>query len=114
MHVTCTSHSSSHAVTEDVSLTDTAQAAEFFLSDGVIVTGKATGDPASHEDIVSVKERVAVPVLVGSGATSANLHSYSVADAIIVGSYFKESSQWYNRVQESKVAEFMEAVHRLT
>lgn len=107
-------HSSSHSVTKDISLSDTAQAAEFFLSDGVIVTGKATGDPASPEDILSVKKRVAVPVLVGSGATPVNLYAYSLADAIIVGSYFKEGSQWYNSVQENKVTEFMEAIHKLT
>lgn len=104
---------SSHAVTEDVSLSDTAQAAEFFLSDGVIVTGKATGDPASHEDILSVKESVAIPVLIGSGASATNLHTYSVADAIIVGSYFKENSKWCNSVKENKVAEFMGAFHNM-
>ena len=37
---------SAHAITADVSLVETAQAAEFFLADGVIVTGTATGHPA--------------------------------------------------------------------
>ena len=37
---------SSHALTSDVSLVDTALAAEIFLSDGLIVTGEATGRPA--------------------------------------------------------------------
>ncbi|PSN37376.1 Uncharacterized protein F13E9.13 [Blattella germanica] len=37
---------SAHAITADVSLQETAKAAEFFMSDGVIITGAATGDPA--------------------------------------------------------------------
>src|SRR6185295_9518480 len=34
----------SHALTADVSLAETGRAAEFFLADGVIVTGSATGE----------------------------------------------------------------------
>ena len=37
---------SAHAITADVPLAETAKAAEFFLADGVIVTGTATGEPA--------------------------------------------------------------------
>jgi predicted TIM-barrel enzyme len=36
---------SAHAITSDVSLQETAKAAEFFLSDGIIITGATTGDP---------------------------------------------------------------------
>jgi len=42
---------SSHAVTSDVSLSETAQAAELFLSDGVIVTGTATGVATDVNDL---------------------------------------------------------------
>ncbi len=38
---------SSHAITADVDLAETAAAAEFFLADGVIVTGTATGAPTA-------------------------------------------------------------------
>ena len=37
---------SSHAITADVDVAETARAAEFALADGVIVTGAATGQPA--------------------------------------------------------------------
>ncbi|KAF3833205.1 hypothetical protein F7725_026870 [Dissostichus mawsoni] len=37
---------SSHALTSDVSIEETAHAAEFFLSDGLIITGAATGQQA--------------------------------------------------------------------
>lgn len=42
---------SSHAVTADVSLAETARAAELFMSDGIIVTGTATGEPAEPQHL---------------------------------------------------------------
>src|SRR6185295_17642379 len=36
---------SSHAITADVDLAETAKAAEFFGAEGVVVTGTATGEP---------------------------------------------------------------------
>ena len=39
---------SAHAITADVDLAETAHAAEFFLADGVIVTGAATGEPPTR------------------------------------------------------------------
>lgn len=45
---------SAHAVTSDVSLKETAQAAEFFHADGLIVTGTATGHPAKPSDLEGV------------------------------------------------------------
>src|SRR5262245_25507364 len=41
---------SAHALTSDVSLTETAKAAEVFLADGVIVSGGATGQPTDAAD----------------------------------------------------------------
>ena len=45
---------SAHAITADVSIVETAKAAEFFLADGVIVTGAATGEPASPDEVRDV------------------------------------------------------------
>lgn len=42
---------SSHALTSDVSIEETARAAEFFLSDGVIITGVATGVEADPQEL---------------------------------------------------------------
>lgn len=42
---------SSHALTSDVSIEEMARAAEFFLSDGVIITGAATGLQANPEEL---------------------------------------------------------------
>lgn len=45
---------SSHAITQDVSLIETAKAATFFLSDGIIITGTATGQPAEPNDVIGI------------------------------------------------------------
>ena len=105
---------SSHAITSDVNIGETAHAAEFFLSDGVIVTGTATGSPADLEELRQVKESVKIPVLVGSGITSENLQSYlDIADGLIVGSYFKYDGHWSKGVDFEKVKEFMDKVNKI-
>lgn len=104
---------SSHAITADVGIVETAHAAEFFLSDGVIVTGAATGAEASLEEIQAVKEAVSIPVLVGSGVTLDNVERYlAAADALIIGSYFKESGHWSQGVDVGRVRRFMDRVNR--
>lgn len=42
---------SSHAITQDVNLIETAKAATFFLSDGIVITGTSTGQPAEPSDV---------------------------------------------------------------
>ena len=93
---------SAHALTADVSLAETAKAAEFFLVDGVIVTGIATGCPTDAADVQSVARAVGVPTLVGSGVTLDNLHDYRDAGALIVGSSVKEGGVWSGRLDESR------------
>ena len=93
---------SAHAMTADVSLVETAKAAEFFLVDGVIVTGVATGQPADASEVQVVARAVGVPTLVGSGVALANLHDYSEADALIVGSSIKHGGVWSGAMDESR------------
>ena len=105
---------SSHAITGDVDIVETAHAAEFFLSDGVIVTGIATGTEASLEELQQVKAAVGIPVLVGSGVTLENVGRYlAVADALIVGSYFKAGGHWAKGVEFERVKTFMDKVNKL-
>ncbi len=78
----------------DVPLVDTAQAAEFFLADGVIITGTATGVAAEPDEVASVRRGVSLPVLVGSGVTPDNLGRYAAADGLIVGSWVKQGGLW--------------------
>ncbi|MEW5958980.1 MAG: BtpA/SgcQ family protein [Chloroflexota bacterium] len=105
---------SAHAITADVDIVETAHAAEFFLSDGLIVTGVATGAEASLEELQQVKAAVNIPVLVGSGVTLENVERYlAMADALIVGSSFKVAGHWANGVDAARVRAFMSRVNRL-
>ncbi len=94
---------SAHAITADVDLVDTARAAEFFLADGVIVTGPLTGRPADVAEVAAVAGAVAIPTLVGSGVTPANLAAYPRADGFIVGSAVKEVGLWSNPLDRGRV-----------
>lgn len=42
---------SAHALTADVSVAQTAAAAQLFLADGVVLTGTATGHPADPQQL---------------------------------------------------------------
>lgn len=102
---------SAHAITQDVGITDTAEAAAFFLSDGLILTGSATGKAASLAEIEAVKAAVELPVLVGSGVDIDNLEAYLArADALIIGSHFKQAGAWQNTVDYDRCARFMDKV----
>ena len=105
---------SAHAITADVPLEEAARAAEFFGADALVVTGVATGQPTSPEDVATVKAAVRVPVCIGSGLTPENLPQlWPHADVFIVGSYFKRDGLWSNPVDERRVAHFMTTVERL-
>ncbi|XP_059712997.1 uncharacterized protein F13E9.13, mitochondrial-like isoform X2 [Haemorhous mexicanus] len=77
---------SAHALTADVSVAQTASAAQLFLADGVVLTGTATGHPADPRQLQEVKHAVKIPVLVGSGVTLENVSNYLDADALIIAS----------------------------
>ncbi|XP_069674409.1 uncharacterized protein F13E9.13, mitochondrial [Periplaneta americana] len=104
---------SAHAITADISLQETAKAAEFFLSDGVIVTGVATGDPVDEHHFQEVQQCTQLPVLIGSGVTTGNVDRYMDADAVIVGTHFKDNQRWQNSVNHSQVLRFMDKIHKL-
>ncbi len=103
----------SHALTADVSLAETARAAEFFLADGVIVTGTATGLAADPDEVSAVRHAVGLPVLVGSGITAENLSRYAQADAFIVGSWVKQDGLWFNPLDRARVEALAQALRRL-
>lgn len=102
---------SSHAITADVDLAETARAAEFALADGVIVTGSATGRQAAPEDVCSAAAAVAIPVLVGSGVTAENIERYPHASGFIVGSAAKRGGDWRQAVDPGRARAIAEAFH---
>ncbi|KAM6977868.1 uncharacterized protein F13E9.13, mitochondrial [Aplochiton taeniatus] len=104
---------SSHAVTSDVSVAETARAAEFFLSDGLIVTGTATGVQADPQELREVAQSVKIPVLIGSGVTIDNVELYLNASAMIIGSHFKKGGHWANPIDPERVKRFMGKMNEL-
>ncbi|MDO9576710.1 MAG: BtpA/SgcQ family protein [Candidatus Cloacimonadales bacterium] len=105
---------SSHAITSDLSISDFAKAAEFFLSDSIIITGKSTAEKADIADLIEAKESTKLPVLIGSGITAENISEYwNYADGFIVGSHFKEEGKWQNGVSKERITKFVVKVKNL-
>jgi hypothetical protein len=102
---------SSHAITADVSIEETAEAAEFMKADGIIITGSSTGKKPSQDDIKRVRPHTSLPVLVGSGITPDNIADYySIVDGIIAGSYCKETGHWKLPVSPERCKKLAECV----
>ena len=105
---------SAHAITADVGLEETAEAAEFFLSDGIIVTGRSTARAVDPEDLKEAKQATDLPVIIGSGITIENINKYiHLSDAFIVGSHFKKDGKWSNTVDFERVRKFMDKVNAI-
>jgi membrane complex biogenesis BtpA family protein len=104
---------SAHAITGDVDLAATAHAAEFFLADGLVVTGAATGLPADPAEVDAVARTVKLPVLVGSGITADNIADYASADGFIVGSWVKRGGDWSGALDSRKAAALVKAFRHL-
>lgn len=105
---------SSHNITSDVCIEETAHAAEFFLSDGIIITGTATGKETDINEIKTVKKSTFLPVIIGSGINQNNVADYlPTCDAMIIGSYFKKNGNWKNAIDQQKVKSFMKKISDL-
>jgi len=100
----------SHALTGDLDLPAHARAAAFFGADGLIVTGRETGEPVDPDDLAVVREVSSLPVIVGSGATPEHLPVlFRHADAVIVGSHLKRDGRWMNELDPERVRRMAEA-----
>lgn len=80
-------------------------AVERGLASAVIVTGRATGQPASLDDLRSVREALpGTPLYVGSGASTETIPTLlSVADGVIVGTAAKVDGVLANPVDPERV-----------
>ena len=103
---------SSNFITSDVSIEDTVQSAQFFRSDGVIITGQATGHCANISDVYKAIQSTDLPVLIGSGVTASNIDQYRFVNGLIIGSYFKRNGQWYNELDEERLYLLMETINK--
>jgi membrane complex biogenesis BtpA family protein len=81
------------------------------LADGLVVSGRATGEPTSLDDLKRVRDALPdVPLLVGSGVTwdrAAEL--LSIADGLIVGTAVKRDGLVANPVDARRVRRIVEA-----
>ena len=74
---------SSHAITGDVSIMETAMAAQFFFADGVVITGPSTGSQADPKELRDVmNSTMHLPILIGSGITHKNVGQFAQANAM--------------------------------
>ena len=105
---------SAHAITADVSLGETAAAAEFMRADAVIVTGTATGHAPDVAAVREAKAHTSLPVILGSGIDVNNVAEFYVhADGFIIGTHFKVDSRWTNTVDAARVKAFMKVLRAL-
>jgi len=102
---------SSHAITADVDIVETAHAAEFARADGVIVTGAATGRAAEASEVAAVSGAMGIPVFVGSGITPDNVAAFAAADGLIVGSAVKQRGDWSMPLDPGAVRRMADAFH---
>jgi len=86
-------------------------------ADGIIITGKWTGDPPTLSDVQEAKMTSGETILIlGSGVTPENSRGYNV-NGFIVGTYFKEESErgkdfhnvfpWKSKIMADRVKKFM-------
>jgi predicted TIM-barrel enzyme len=67
------------------------------------VTGVASGEEASPEDVRVTAAAVRLPVLVGSGMSVRNLSRFADAHGFIVGSSLKQGGIWSNPLDRPAV-----------
>ena len=99
-----------HAIKGDLDIVLEARQAELFLADGLVVTGRFTGEAAAEDDLRAVREASRLPILIGSGMTPENVNQQvPLADAFIVGSTFRRGGQYLERLDPERLGRFMDA-----
>jgi membrane complex biogenesis BtpA family protein len=82
------------------------------LADGLVVSGRATGEATPLDDVKRVRSAVPdVPILVGSGVTPETAPELlSLADALIVGTSLKRDGDVSGPVDPARVRRLVDAV----
>lgn len=84
---------------------------EFYRADGLIVSGRMTGDAPPLEKVRRARELATRPILMGSGTSADNVASFlEFADGAIVGSSLKVGGVAENPVDLERVQRYMAAV----
>jgi membrane complex biogenesis BtpA family protein len=81
---------------------------EFYGADGLIVSGRMTGDAPDLAKVREAKRLAKRPILIGSGTDAANISAFlEYADGIIVGASLKKDGVMENPVDVSRVRELV-------
>jgi membrane complex biogenesis BtpA family protein len=103
-----------HALTADLDLSDVIKQSEFFMADGIIITGQFTGVEPAVQDLDQARQATKLPVVIGSGMTLSNIKSFfSLADGFIVGSTFRRNGYFLEELDSERLAEFLSVFQRL-
>ena len=66
---------------------------EMSMADAAVITGSATGTAPDVQSILAVKERLSIPLLIGSGLNEANVKElWPYVDGAVIGSGFKKGA----------------------
>ncbi len=97
----------SEMVDKNKTLTQSATEAINYGADGIIVTGKWTGDAPKMDDLIETRGvDKDFPIIIGSGATKENLGSLlQYANGIIVGTALKEG-EYFSKDKETNLKPF--------
>lgn len=101
---------SSHAVTADLDIAAVAKAAEFFLADGLVVTGAETGSVTDCDEVDRVAAVSKLPLWIGSGINPDNIKNYPAAHGFIVGSWIKSEGEWTLPVDPKRAKALVQAL----
>jgi membrane complex biogenesis BtpA family protein len=84
------------------------------LADGLVVSGRATGEATPLADVKRVRDAVpGVPILVGSGVTPDSVADLlAVADGAIVGTWIKQDGDVRRPVDPARVRRLVDAARR--
>ncbi|MEZ5404642.1 MAG: BtpA/SgcQ family protein [Verrucomicrobiia bacterium] len=104
----------SHALTADLDITDEAKQAEFFLADGLIITGPRTGEAPDVKELKRVRKATRLPIFLGSGMTPENISTYFLlADGFIIGSTFRKNGDFLGKLEPSRLKKFVKKFRTL-
>jgi len=102
-----------HSIKADLDIGLEARQAELFLADGLVVTGRFTGEEADVDDLQAVRQASSLPILIGSGMSAENAGTLlPLADAFIVGSTFRHKGKYLERIDPERLERFMDAFRR--
>lgn len=97
-----------HSLTADLDITEEIKQAEFFSSDGIVITSQFTGISPKTNDLKKANKATNLPVIIGSGMTPENIGKFiPLADGFIVGSTFRKDGKFLEIIDPERLNRFV-------